>query len=114
MKHCINIIISAKDYQNYNLLIVINKFSDSSMFLNIVNEDENKLITAEEIKNKHLLNIINAFLADAKNNQYDLKNSDYSELFIKYVELITYFIISSCFNASLLYEDITLIDIKEH
>lgn len=114
MKHCTNIIISAKDSQNYNLLIIINKFSDSSMFLNIFNEDKNILITAEEIKNQCLLTTINSFLANAKNNYYDLKNSDYSELFIKYVEFITYFIISEQFNASLLYEDISLIDINEH
>lgn len=114
MKHCTNIIISAKDFQNYNLLIIINKFNDSSMFLNIFNEDENKLITAEEIKNQYLLTTINAFLADAKFSQYDLKNSDYSELFIKYVEFITYYIISTQFGASLLYEDIKLIDIKEY
>ena len=114
MKHCANIVISAKDCQNYNLLIIINKFNDSSMFLNIFNEDENKLITAEEIKNKCLLTTINAFLADAKNDEFELEDSDYSELYIKYVEFITYFIISEQFSASVIYDDITLIDIKEY
>ena len=113
MKKIINVAISAKDYENPELLIIINAFSENYINLIVFNRSENKTIKSEFIKNQNLLNIISAFLADAKHDYYLLKNSDYSELFIQYVELIAYFIISDCFNASLLYNEITLESIKE-
>ena len=114
MKNYINISISAKDCENPRLLIILNKFNDDSIYLKLFNVTKNKLIIAEEIRNQHLLNIINAFLAEAKEDEYNIKDSDFSELYLNFVNLIFYYIISAFFNASLQYEEIELINLKEY
>ena len=114
MTNFTNISISAKDYENPSLLIMLDIFRDNSIYLRVVDMGENTLAVNKYIKNQHLLNIINAFLAAAKRDKYDFEETDYGELYIKYVELIAYFIISDYFEASLFYTEIKLIDLKEY
>ena len=114
MKNYINISISAKDYENPNLLINLNKFNDGSIYLNLFDVDLNKLVEAKEIKNQNLLNLINIFLAEAKENEYNINDSDYTEFYLNFVNLIFYYISSAYFNASLCYEEIELINLKEY
>lgn len=114
MENYMNISISAKDNENPRLLIILDIFIDGSIYLRLLNMHENKLVVNKEIKNQNLLNIIKAFLADARFDIYDLKDSDYCELYVKYVELIAYWIISDYFKASLLYNEIKLINFKEY
>ena len=114
MENYMNISISAKDSENPRLLIILDIFRDGSIYLRLLNMHENKLVVNKEIKNQNLLNIIKAFLADARFDMYDLKDSDYCELYVKYVELIAYWIISDYHKASLLYNEIKLINFKEY
>ena len=114
MKNYINIAIFGKDYENPGLLINLDKFNDNLIYLNLFDVNLNKVVEAKEIKNQHLLNIINAFLAEAKEDEYNIKNSDYTELYLNFVNLIFYYISSSYFNASLRYEEIELINLKEY
>ena len=114
MKNYINISISAKDCDNDQLLLIINKFSDNSVYLKLFNITENKLVDATEIENQRILNIINAFLAEAKEDEYDLENSEYGELYFNFVNLIFHYISSAYFHATLCYEEIKLINLKEY
>lgn len=114
MENYMNISITAKDYENGELLIILDIFRDNSMYLKVLDKFKNKLVVDKQIKNQRLLNIINAFLADARFDMYDLKDSDYCELYVKYVELIAYWIISDYHKASLLYNEIKLINFKEY
>ena len=114
MKNFINIVIFAKDCENGEFHIILDKFNDNLIYLNFINKLENRSIYVGEIKNQHLLNIINAFLAEAKEDEYNLKNSDYTELYLNFVNLIFYYIFSAYFNASLLFEEIELIYVKEN
>lgn len=70
MKNYINIAISAKDIQNPRLLINLNIFNDSSIYLHIINISENTKIYADEIKDLTLARLINVFLAEAKESNY--------------------------------------------
>ena len=108
MKNYINISISAKDYENGDLLIILNKFNNGSIYLTLFNQDLNKLVDDKEIKNQHLLNIINAFLAEAKEDEYNLKDSGYSEFYRNFVNSIFCYISSAYCSISWRYDEITL------
>ena len=57
MKNFINIVISAKDCDNGEFLIILDKFNDDLIYLNFINKLENESMFVGEIKNQHLLNI---------------------------------------------------------
>ena len=113
MENNINIAISAKDYENPQLLIILNKFNDCSIYLNIINVTENTLEVAEYIENQYLLNIINIFLAEAKKDEYNLKDSDFNEFYKSIIKTIFHYIILYCFNGNLIYDEITLKSLSE-
>ena len=114
MKNCINISISAKDSENPQILIIINKFSDSSIFLNIISATENPLKVAEYIENNYLLDFINIFLAEAKKDEYNLKDTDFNEFYRNLINTIFHYIFSVYFNGTLHYDEIKLINLKEY
>lgn len=122
MANFTNILISAKDYENYSFLANISVYKKSCI-LNIFFEDEEMQSETYKIKNQHFLNIINAFLAEAKKDGYNLKesdfrenykDSDYCELYENYIKLILYSVVSYIFGASLLYNEIKLINLREY
>lgn len=114
MKNFINIAISAKDSENPQILIILDKSSDNSVFLKLINVTKKTLEVAEYIRNQHLLNIIDAFLAEAKKDEYNLNNSDFSELYINFTNIIFYYIFSEYFKFSVKYNEIKLINIDEY
>lgn len=114
MENYINISISAKDSENPQILIILNKFNDNSIFLNIISATENPLKVAEYIENNYLLAFINIFLAEAKKDEYNLKDSGYSEFYINLINTIFHYVISEYFNANLIYDEIKLINLKEY
>lgn len=114
MKNSLSITISAKDYENPELLIILDKHSDNLVFLKLINVTKKKLEVAESIENQYLLNIINAFLAEAKLDKYDLKDSDFNELYINFINIIFHYIISVYLHFSVKYNEITLINIDEY
>ena len=114
MQNYTNISISAEDNKNPRLLVIINKFSDNSVFLKIFNLTENRLEIIEYIEHKHILNIIDAFLAEAKIHKYNLKDSDYSQLFPDFVKIIFNYIMAYYFNGYFNYNEIKLINLKEY
>ena len=94
MANFTNISISAKDCENGEFLIILDKFKDNLIYLDFIDALENRLIYVGEIKNQPLLDFINAFLAEAKEDEYNLNNSDYTELYLNFVNLIFYYISS--------------------
>lgn len=114
MKNYINIAISAKGSEYPQILIILDKYNDNSVFLKLTNVTEKRLEIAEYIENQHLLNIIDAFLAEAKKDEYNLNDSDYSELYINFTNIIFYYIFSAYFNFSVKYDEIKLININEY
>lgn len=114
MKNSINIVISAKDSENPQILIILDKHSDNLIFLKLINVTKKTLEVAECIENQYLLNIINAFLVEAKNDEYNLKDSDFNEFYISIIKTIFHYIFSVYFNGTLKYNEITLINIDEY
>lgn len=112
MKNYINIAISAKDTENPRLLINLNIFNDSSIYLHFINIAENKKIYADEIKDLTLSRLINILLAEAKESHYLL--DEYNQFYINLVNTIFYYINSMFISDSCIYNEISLINLKEY
>ena len=108
MANFTNISISAKDCENGEFLIILDKFKDNLIYLDFIDALENRLIYVGEIKNQPLLDFINAFLAEAKEDEYNLKDSGYSEFYINFVNSIFCYISSAYYSFSWRYDEITL------
>ena len=67
-----------------------------------------------KIEKKHLLNIIDALLAEAKEDEYNLVDSDYSEIYTSFANLIFYLVSSEYFKATLIYSKIKLKHLMEY
>ena len=114
MKNYTKIVISGEDYENPRLLIIINVFSKDSVYLKLFNTTESTLIFDGKIKNKRLLNIIDALLVEAKEDEYNLVDSDYSEIYTSFANLIFYWVSSEYFKATLIYSKIKLKHLMEY
>ena len=108
MTNFTNISISAKDCENGEFLIILDKFKDNLIYLDFIDALENRLIYVGEIKNQPLLDSINAFLAEAKEDEYNLKDSGYNEFYRNFVNSIFCYISSAYCSISWRYDEITL------
>lgn len=114
MQNYTNISISAKANEDSHLLVIINKFSDNSVFLKLFNLTENRLEIVEYIEYKHILNVIDAFLAEVKLSKYNIDDNIYGEFYKDFVNIIFNYIMAYYFNGYFNYNEIKLINLKDY